>query len=768
MYRAYGHIEFMPVRMGFVTPVFTKNNDFFLEVIADGIISEFIPLPEVYRELVKVSSSSSGYRFAKGQECAYAFKNDSRVIIAEGRELALELQKLTHHEREDLDIENFINTYLPTLGKEVGFVGGNSSEEYLEGNVVHRSNQTKELVSLAKKNNVSIKVVNGKLVVRGPKGALDARLLAEIKERKKDLLNLLISARGPSRIPLAEPQDGYVLSSAERWMWIQSQFEDSNAAYNVFDAYIFEGEFSHAALESAFIAVIERHEILRTVFQTDEQGEVKQYIRKVEEIGLFFQRKDLREIGDEEQELKGLILDELKTPFDLSSGPLLRGTLWQLNESKWLFLIVMHHIITDGWSMSILIRELLQLYNAHLKGEVNPLPALRMQYKDYSVWQQQQLRENTFGHDKQYWLEQFAGKLPVLELSSNKPRRAKKTYKGREILLTLGAELVPKFIEFCRQQDGTLFMGLLAAVNALLYRYTDQQDIIIGSPIAGRQVADLEDQIGIYVNTLALRTRFSGESSFLQILSSVKQVCLEGYEHQAYPFDELIEALSLQRNKSLQGNKSRSALFDVSVLLQNYPGSNEMGKLQFPNNLRVSKYPVEDTGVSKSDLTFFFIEDNEKVKLALSYNEDIYEHWFIEQMARHLEQLMWAAINNPSKPIRQLDYLNEQEGLSMGSDVPYMAPRNEAEERLVSIWKEVLGVKKIGIRDNFFDLGGDSLKAVKVITLVSSAFNVKLDVQTLFGNPTIKDFADAVLNAGRLTDEDSSGETVNTVGKRRT
>lgn len=653
MYRAYGHIEIMPVDMGFVTPVFIRNGDFFLEVVLDGRISEFIPLPELYRKFLFEDSSNSEVWSSPRQQCVYAFKSNARVIIAKGKELALELQKLPLHQKTDLDIESFLDTHLSPLMKKVASVS-NNPEEYLEDDVTNGGPQVKELISLMAKRKVDIRIVDGKLVVRAAKGELNRELVAEIRHHKNMLLEFLKSNQEAARIPIASPQEGYDLSSAERRLWVQSQYEDAGVQ-NILDAYVFEGELSYSALEYAFNVLIERHEILRTVFQSDGQGLIKQYIKTAEEIGFFIQHKDLSNSTDQDHELKVLIQDASKTSFYLSSGPLLKATLCQLREHKWVFVFVMHHIISDGWSVNILIKELLQLYNAHLKGEVNPLPSLRIQYKDFSVWQQQQLKENAFEQHKKYWLEQFSGELPVLTLSSNKPRPIIKTYNGREISLLLSKELVQSLGNLCRQQGATLYMGLLATVNVLLYRYTNQRDIIIGCPIAGRMDSELEVQIGCYVNTLALRTRFSEESSFMQLLSVVKQVNLEAYEHQAYPLDELVEALNLQ------GNRGRSALFDVVVTLQNYQSSDVLGDFQVLNGLRVSKYPLEDSGVSKFDLTFVFMEDNGGIRLVLFYNTDIYEHWVIEQMGRHLEQLISAAVSNPSTPIWQLDYLSKQE-----------------------------------------------------------------------------------------------------------
>ncbi|HJT73558.1 MAG TPA: amino acid adenylation domain-containing protein, partial [Chitinophaga sp.] len=364
-------------------------------------------------------------------------------------------------------------------------------------------------------------------------------------------------------IPAAPVQSHYPLSASQRRLWILSQFEEASVAYNMSGGYVFEGELRLESLEHAFNMLLIRHEGLRTVFREDNIAGVRQFILSAEEIGARLMYQDLRGEQEQDKKLRQLIFQVTGRPFNLATGPLLRAGVYRVADDKWIFAYGMHHIISDGWSLNVLINELLALYHAHTAGEFDPLPPLRIQYKDYAVWQQEQLSGALQEEHREYWLQQFAGELPVLELMPDSPRPAVKTYNGGIVQKTFGKELSRGLRAIVQEEGATLFMGLLAAVNALLYRYTGQEDIIVGSPVAGREHVDLEDQIGFYVNTLALRARFHGTDSYRELLSQIRDVTLGAYEHQVYPFDDLVDELGLQRDMS------RSALFDVMVILQN-------------------------------------------------------------------------------------------------------------------------------------------------------------------------------------------------------
>jgi len=455
-------------------------------------------------------------------------------------------------------------------------------------------------------------------------------------------------------IPQLEEQSAYLLSSSQRRLWLSGQQEQISIAYNMPSVYMLEGKLDLSALEHAFNTIINKHEILRTVFREDEQGEVRQYILAIADTRFTIIHKDLRKETQQEDTVVRLIHETVRKPFNLTEGPLLRVALYQLSDESWVLCCVMHHIISDGWSMKILMNEWMHFYDAYTTGKEEQLLPLRIQYKDYAAWQQAQLRDGVLTQHKEYWLKQLGGEIPVLQLPNDYLRPAVKTYNGRAVEKKIDLSAARALNEFCQEQGGTLFMGLLAAVNALFYRYSNQQDIIIGTPIAGREHADMEDQIGFYLNTLALRTQFSGADNFRELFSNVKQVTLDAYEHQVFPFDELIEELDIEYDAS------RSLLFDVMLVLQNTMES-QMFEAQYLHNLTVSGYPKVEVLSSKFDLVFNFVESEDGLTLTLVYNNDIYKENTIVRLADHLTRLLSAVIAHPDQAIEETDYLSAQE-----------------------------------------------------------------------------------------------------------
>jgi amino acid adenylation domain-containing protein len=506
----------------------------------------------------------------------------------------------------------------------------------------------KEIIRDLRKSNVRLSLNGDNIQIDAMGGRLDDELLSEIRVNKDRIVNYLkknLTNTGFSHIPVVPQAPYYQLSSAQRRLWILSQFEEGNIAYNIPGVYVFEGVLNKDALVASFHLLIERHEILHTVFREDAAGEVRQFI--LPSAGFDISFTDLRGEKEQEEIVRNAVQESATAPFDLSNGPLLRAGLYQLADNKWLFTYTLHHIVSDGWSMGILINELLHFYN----GDGHLLKPLKIQYKDYAAWQQEQLSGEGLKDHKKYWLQQFAGELPVLEMPADRVRPAVNTYNGGSVRSVINKELSNKIKAICQEQSATLFMGLLAAVNILLYRYTGQEDIIIGSPVAGRDHKDLEDQIGFYINTLALRTQFTGDDSYRALLDNVRRITLGAYEHQVFPFDELVDSLSLQRDMS------RNPLFDVSVTLQNAAPV----KKQQLGELIVSGYEGAENLVSKFDLSFAFAEAGEELVLGIEYNTDIYNHSTVEQLANHLTGLLGAVILHADAPIGTLEFMSVPE-----------------------------------------------------------------------------------------------------------
>ncbi|WP_428742645.1 amino acid adenylation domain-containing protein [Tenacibaculum sp.] len=460
-----------------------------------------------------------------------------------------------------------------------------------------------------------------------------------------------------NQIPKAEELPFYPLSSSQKRLWILSQFDEVNVAYNMPIALEFKGEFKYESLVNAFNDLIKRHEILRTVFKENEEGEVNQYVLPFENINFEISYHGLEEVSNHQTIVLERIKEDFDTNFNLELGPLLKASIYQVEKDRWIFSYVMHHIISDGWSMDVLINELLKGYNDHNQfGQTIVKEELEVQYKDYAVWQQSQLKENQLETHKDFWTKQFEGEIPVLQLPEDKIRPEIQTYNGKLIKTRISASIVNKLKSQINEERVTLFISLLTAVKILLHRYTNAEDIIIGSPIANREHADLENQIGFYLNTLALRTQFKSTHSFKELLEIVKQNTLEAYKHQIYPFDELINNLNIRKDMS------RGALFDVMVVLQNATSNNLIQNKEYEvDGLHISNFHELDYEVSKFDLSFNFIEIDDELEVEIEYNNDIYYEETAQRMLKHLKQVLISVTDNPNLPVGKIDILSQEE-----------------------------------------------------------------------------------------------------------
>ncbi len=474
-----------------------------------------------------------------------------------------------------------------------------------------------------------------------------------VLEQQALLIGTAVASIERPILPVTQ-QASYVLSSGQRRLWILSQFTGSNIAYNIPAAYRFEGLLNRDTLAGFFSALIERHEILRTVFKEDGSTEIRQFVLPAAALAFTINYKDLRKDEDPEALAAIGLQQDFRVEFDLRAGPLFRVGLYQLADDQWIFSYVMHHIISDGWSMEIMLKELLSWFNTPLNEQPIPLPPLRIQYKDYAAWQQEQLSGELLEAHKTYWLTRLAGELPVHELPVDFPRPAIKSYRGAAVSGHLSEALTNRLQAYCRQQGATLFMGLLAAVNGLLYKYSGQQDIIIGSPVAGRTQAALDEQIGLYMNTLPLRTRFNATAGFAALLTAVKDSVLGAYDHQLYPFDELVDALQLQRDLS------RHPLFDVMLVMQHKDSIHERWQ-QGLQGLQVTAYEQSTHVISKFDLLFAMVEKETGIEVQLEYNTDIFESATAERLLQHLETLLEAMVRLPDASLQSLSCVDAAE-----------------------------------------------------------------------------------------------------------
>ncbi len=516
-----------------------------------------------------------------------------------------------------------------------------------------------DLLSTLRISQIDISLDGENLRVSSDEPEIPANLLELLKENKAAIIAYLKKQVGSqeffSSIGKIPEQESYQLSRSQERLWILCQFPAINLAYTMNGAFGLSGQLDVGALTRSFSKIIDRHEILRTVFRLNDSGEIRQKVLEVTTYEFSFPLHDIRSTLQQNESIQALFKQQVETPFDLANGPLLRADLVQTADQQYVLLFTMHHIISDGWSMELLMKELFVLYHAYVSGKDNPLPNLTIQYKDYAAWQQEQLSGIQLAEHKNYWLNCFSGELPLLDMPLLNPRPAVQTFNGKKHRKVIGNQLFQQLKKLSGDQNATLFMNLIAGVNALLFKYCNQTDIILGSPIAGRQHPDLENQIGLYLNTLCLRTRFSEEDSFIDLLAKVREVTLGAYQHQIYPFDELVNELSLKRDIS------RNALFDVLVVLQNTAiasGGIEKGNLV---NIEIGKYPITDDEISKFDISFIFEELEDQLQLTLEYNEMLYEQPFIAQLGEHFEQLFKEVVKNPQQPIGTLNLLCSEE-----------------------------------------------------------------------------------------------------------
>ncbi|WP_432401628.1 non-ribosomal peptide synthase/polyketide synthase [Wukongibacter sp. M2B1] len=431
-----------------------------------------------------------------------------------------------------------------------------------------------------------------------------------------------------------EQKEYYPMSSAQKRLYILNQLEGADITYNMAGAVIVEGSIDVIRLEEAFQKLIERHESLRTSFEMIDGQSVQKVNQKVD-----FHVEYMESIEGKVEE----IVKEFVIPFDLSKAPLLRVALVKLDEQRHLLLLDMHHIISDGVSINILLREFAQLY------EQKNLSELRIQYKDYAVWQRELFENGTINKQQDYWLDVFAGEIPVLDMPLDYQRPSVQQFEGSSVDFEIDRLLAEKLDKLAKEKGATLYMVLLAAYTTLLAKYTGQEDIIVGSPIAGRPHADLQDIIGMFVNTLAMRNYPGREKTFEVFLQEVKENAIKAYENQDYPFEELVDKLNLQRDMS------RNPLFDTMFTMQNM--TLEELKMQ---SLNFIPYKLENK-ISKFDISLDAFEGKEGMLFTLEYCTRLFTKETMERIAKHFINILEVIAENPSVKISEINMLSQEE-----------------------------------------------------------------------------------------------------------
>lgn len=535
-----------------------------------------------------------------------------------------------------------------------------------------------------------------------------------------------------SALPLSLPQ--------ERLWWL-SQLNPQSSAYNISLVFHLTGPLNLKALQDSLNAVVNRHEVLRTHFSVQNDRPV-QLIS--DPVNLDLQVIDLKSLGSDKQKLRlyELITKNTQSPFDLASDLLIRTTLLQLGQAEFVLLIVIHHIVFDGWSEGVLCQELSAAYDAFIQHKKPTFVPLPVQYADFSVWQRQWLKDELQETLLDYWTSQVNDRLAVPELPVQ-PDSSRESNKFSNCqTLVLEAELTQYLRTFSRQQGVTLFVTLLSGFKVLLHRYCEQDVLMVCTPVANRNRTQLKTLIGYFVNLLLLQTDLSGNPTFKEVLQQVRQTVTGALAHQDLPVQRLVSQLKGQK----------ISVSRVMFALQNTP--------QHPFTLSgMSVVPWDVEGETTDfDLFLSVVDKNDSLVACLKYNSGLFEFKFIQTLLEHFRQVLDQVIDCPEKSLSSLLDLDQEEQnrfrqqrqarqrypqMNQGGVETVDIPQNEIERQLVGIWETLLGVRP-RLEDNFFDLGGQSLVVVQLLSEIEANFGKKIPLNTLLQSATVKQLSKVI------------------------
>src|SRR5215217_4788468 len=470
--------------------------------------------------------------------------------------------------------------------------------------------------------------------------------IARLSPKRQELLGRLFEQERLdfSRVVITprKPSASVPLSFAQQRLWFLDQLEPNTAVYNIPDTHSFNGPLNLEALERSLSEIVRRHESLRTTFQS-VAGEPVQVIAEPQAQQLEVIDLSRLPEGEREAQAEAMANEETQQPFDLRRGPLFRFRLLRLAAEQHILLLTMHHIISDGWSLGVLGRELAALYESYSTGQSSGLAALEIQYADFAVWQREWLQGEVLEKQLDYWREQLGGELPGLELLTDRPRPALQTFRGGAVELELSVEVRERLKQVGRESEATFFMTLLAGFNVLLWRYSRQEDILVGTPIANRNRAEIEGLVGFFVNTLVLRSKLNPRISFREFLAQVRETTLGAYGHQDVPFEKLVQELQPERSLN------RQPLFQVLFTLH-VPEELKLGGLEL-------NWMDTKSDVTKFDLSLFMTETNSGLYSWFEYNSDLFDASTIARMLKHFHTLLEEIAENPDACISELSLM---------------------------------------------------------------------------------------------------------------
>ena len=477
--------------------------------------------------------------------------------------------------------------------------------------------------------------------------------LAGLSAKKRALLEAMLKEKGVDLseryiLPAVRSGNSMPLSFAQQRLWFLDQLEPGSPLYNIPLALRMTGKLDETALEKSLNFIAERHESMRTTFAVVDSQPV-QVIQP--QVKITIPREDLSQLdqGEQEEIVLRKVSEEAQRPFDLTQPPLFRARLLVLSEQEAVVLFTMHHIISDGWSMGVLVRELVQCYPAFVRGTAPELPELKIQYADFADWQRKRLQGELYDEQLDYWRGQLADTPSLLQLPADHPRPSLQTSSGAILSFVIGNDIHKRLEEIGKNREATLFMTLLAAFQVLLHLYSGQDDICIGSPIANRTRAEIEGLIGFFVNTLVLRIDLSDDPTFSEVLDRVREMALGAYAHQDLPFETIVEALRPERDLS------HTPYFQVMFILQNAASQ----ALELPD-LTIEQIEAH-SGTATFDLTLMLSETPEGLHGVMEYNTDLFTAATVQGIIDHFVLLLKGIVCEPESKISDLPLLSEAE-----------------------------------------------------------------------------------------------------------
>lgn len=574
------------------------------------------------------------------------------------------------------------------------------------------------------------------------------------------------------RIPRRASSGDAPLAFAQQRLWFLHQMSDSGGAYHIPLLLQLRGPLEPAALRRSLQAVVDRHDVLRATFPSTD-GWPRQRIAPrltcpLPELDLSEHRLD-----EQQARLRRTLEADLQQPFSLEKGPILRAKLVRMGPEDHVLLLILHHIVADGWSLGILTDELATCYTADLLGVQPDLAPLPIQYPDFAVWQQSRWAEGAFESELAFWDDRL-DRLTPLRLPTDSPRPTVQTYRGASESLTLPPPLSRRLQAYCRQQHVTLFSTLLAAFQILLARYSDQHDVAVGTPVAGRNRFELESLIGCFINTLVMRADLRADPPFPDFLARVREATLAAFVHQELPFEKLVERLKPDRDPA------RNPLVQVLFTVQNTP----MHNLEMPR-LEVD-FPKIDSHTARFDLELNVWETQQGIRLIATYSADLFRHETISHLLLHYQALLEGILSDPSRRLSALPTMNKGDSQSslqtwkwMTRDTrshnagttesgplarpdlakEYLPPETDLEKRVAETWAAMLGLPFVGRFDDFFALGGDSLLAARTVHRLRDLLHTPLDVRAIFESRTVQAFAAHIETIRWARDADVVGES---------